>query len=164
MGTNCKHKTELSALVVSLGVFQKCLHGDITNCCLTEKAHHSKHGNSFLITGEGSGWAGIIQTLRCTNSPKYKLSPYSSSNFPPSGSVPRQCVRPCLQCPGLKTPGRCLWDVDLFLLLQLYSAMTFLEKKENYIHPKILRSWRGVSILKCPLAPSAGSKSHYGPV
>lgn len=47
---------------------------------------------------------------------------------------------------------------------QLYSAMTFPEKRENYIHPKILRSRRGVSILKCPLAPSAGSKSHCGPV
>lgn len=103
-----------------------------------------------------------LPTYKCSGArihPNISLALTHPQSFSCLCPIPLQCGRACLQCPGSKTPGILLWDVDLFLLLLLNTwdnctlPWYFWKKRENYIHPKSLRSWRGFFILKCPLLP-----------
>lgn len=108
--------------------------------------------------------------LWCTHSPQYKLSPYSSSKFlllmpnttPVWQSMPavsriKNARETPLGCRSVSSPAS-------KYLGQLYTAMILLEKKGKLHSSKKPQVMERVFHPKMSLAPSAGSKSHCGPV
>jgi len=114
-----------------------------------------------------------LPTYKCSGArihPNISLALTHPQSFSCLCPIPLQCGRACLQCPGSKTPGRLLWDVDLFLLLLLNTwdnctLPWYFWKKKGKLHsskkPQVMER---VFHPEMSLAPSAGSKSHCGPV
>lgn len=105
--------------------------------------------------------------LWCTYSPQYKLSPYSSSKFlllmPNTTPV---CIAVSRIKNARETPLGCrsVSSPSSKYLGQLYTAMILLEKKGKLHSSKKPQVMERVFHPKMSLAPSAGSKSHCGPV